>query len=408
MNRQSFRRFYLGWIICLVSCSAFAALPPVDQKTVCLECHDEMIQILALPNVHAPFDEGECSACHNPHAARHARLLSDRESAVCTRCHDDAADWLMQQTVHRPVAEGKCVACHDPHASTEGKLLKSEYKELCSTCHAEIKRWETRATLHDPVKRGQCNRCHPAHASTGEQLLTSNQADVCLECHSPTPTFIRKHKGFDPRTSKCSACHDPHSSDDPSLLMKEIHVPFAEGNCDVCHVSQQAGAGYPLRGNTLHICGECHGDIAGTIQRFTPHGASEAAACEICHNPHTSHETNLLKTSQKQLCLGCHDPGRGVKSPGENPHAERACTSCHAVHGNDEPFYLKKEPMKLCSGCHIDQHHVSHPMGDQTTDPLTGGIVTCTSCHKLHGWQHEALLLADAKRDLCIRCHRTK
>ena len=387
---------------------AFGSLPPVDQQTVCLECHSEIQDVLSLPNVHAPLEEGKCSACHNPHASKHVGLLTDKEAGVCIRCHDDAADWSTDATVHQPVREGKCTACHNPHASREQQLLKLKSKQLCSSCHNDVEVWKSRAVLHAPFQRGQCSRCHPAHSSSEAQLLVSNQASMCLKCHQVTSAFTSKHKGFDPSSSKCSACHDPHSSDDPSLLMPEVHAPFAEGDCNACHQTGVSGSGYPLRGTVLDVCGDCHSEIAGMIRHYSPHGSDDATSCVRCHNPHASHDANLLVASQRQLCLGCHDISNGVLSPGEDPHANRICTACHAAHGSEKPFYLKKDSMELCSGCHTREHHVSHPMGDGVTDPQTGEMLTCLSCHQLHGWSAEPLLLADGTRDLCVRCHREK
>ncbi len=406
-TQRSFRWLTILFLFGLLPL-ALASLPPVNQQTVCLECHSEFSTILSLPNVHAPLGEGKCSACHNPHASKHAGLLEDREAEVCIHCHDEAAKWSTSKTIHKPVSEGKCTACHDPHASREKQLLKFEFKELCASCHSDVKVWESRAAVHDPVRRGQCTRCHPAHASSEPQLLTANQATICLGCHKSTPTFTSKHKGFDPKSSKCSACHDPHSSDDPSLLMPEVHAPFAEGNCDVCHVAKSSGSGYPLRGTILDICGSCHSEVASMIRRYSPHGGDDSSSCGRCHNPHASHDVNLLVTSQRQLCLGCHDLSKGVQSPDEDPHASRACATCHASHGSEEPFYLRREPMRLCGSCHTNQHHVSHPMGDGVTDPQTGNMLTCLSCHQLHGWPASPLLIADGSRDLCVRCHREK
>jgi predicted CXXCH cytochrome family protein len=307
--------------------------------------------------------------------------------------------------VHAPVRDGQCVTCHDPHGSAQKSLLKTKFQDLCATCHPAVREWTTRTRVHSPVRQGDCTRCHNAHASDAEHLLVADEGKLCLTCHTVTAAFTAVHKGFDPATSKCSACHDPHASSEPKFLMANVHAPFESGDCNACHQASSATAGYPLKAGTLQTCAACHNEAAADVKRFSAHGAKEDKACEMCHNAHASDERSLLAAPQKRLCARCHDPFTSAKNATANPHLNNGCSSCHAPHGSAEPYYLTKAPLEMCSQCHSREHHVSHPMGEKATDPLTNKPLDCLSCHKLHGTEFDKLLLADPNRDLCVRCH---
>lgn len=386
---------------------AAAQLPPVDQRAVCLECHGDLAQTLTQPHVHAPLAQGKCSECHNPHAASHQALLVDDETALCTRCHAQAAGWSAERHVHAPVQSGHCTACHNPHASKQAKLLSGALKTVCAECHPGVNDWFTKANVHYPVKQGRCDRCHVPHASGQDGLLKAAQSTLCMECHRATPAFVSSHKGFDPAQSRCSACHDPHASSSRTLLMANLHSPFADNSCNACHVPGE-GTGYPLKGNSFQVCGACHQQETAQVRQHAAHGATEEQACGMCHNPHASHEKNLLAASQRRLCFRCHDPAQGRQPLQPTIHAGLTCVSCHAVHGSERPHYLRDESIAMCGRCHSHQHHVAHPMGERATDPRTGGPVDCISCHRIHGSEYDMLMIADAERDLCIRCHTNK
>jgi predicted CXXCH cytochrome family protein len=392
-------------IFAVATCAQTQAMPPVNQKTACLACHSEMSEVLTQPDVHQPLSEGKCSACHNPHASKHAGLLDEKEAKLCAQCHMKSLTWTQEPQVHDPVAKGRCTVCHDPHASKNNSLLKNNMKELCATCHHSVKDWSKRAFLHDPVKRGQCNICHTPHAGTEDNLLKTDQAKLCLSCHRITPMFTASHSGFDPKSAKCSACHDPHSGDSQTLVMKRVHPPFEERDCAACHAkSQNAQGQYPLKSGIQTVCSSCHEDQTAQVRRFSAHGSTETSSCEKCHNGHASHEDGLLLQSQRQLCRKCHAEPAAETSTADF-HAKQACTTCHSPHGSAQTSYLIEDDLTLCAKCHNREHHVAHPMGDAAKEKLTGKPVTCISCHKLHGWKADPLLYGDGTRDLCVRCH---
>jgi predicted CXXCH cytochrome family protein len=124
----------------------------------CLRCHEEPIelpsgrtipsvrhQIEGKAHVHGPLAQGNCTACHEPHASDHWRLLKDEYPSefyapfteeryhLCFQCHDDALVLAAENrfatgfrdgnrnlhSVHvRREDKGRsCRACHEMHAS---------------------------------------------------------------------------------------------------------------------------------------------------------------------------------------------------------------------------------------------------------------------------------------------------
>jgi predicted CXXCH cytochrome family protein len=65
----------------------------------------------------------------------------------------------------------------------------------------------------------------------------------------------------------CTACHNPHSSDENALLKK----------------------------NVAALCYDCHDqkDIAAV----KGHAGAEGKSCIVCHDPHVGQNVNLLKPS---------------------------------------------------------------------------------------------------------------
>jgi hypothetical protein len=67
-------------------------------------------------------------------------------------------------------------------------------------------------------------------------------ADTCLSCHDGgSEEFSATHLGLAPETMNCAGCHDPHASNMAGMLLPEVHPPFAEGDCSVCHGETEGG-----------------------------------------------------------------------------------------------------------------------------------------------------------------------
>ena len=100
----------------------FKGLLKKSVKDTCADCHDD-IPAKQTKSVHQPVDDGDCLACHKPHAVRTKKpWLKKSAPALCWDCHDNFLE--KAKFTHDMVED--CTACHNPHASVEGRLLNEK------------------------------------------------------------------------------------------------------------------------------------------------------------------------------------------------------------------------------------------------------------------------------------------
>jgi predicted CXXCH cytochrome family protein len=93
------------------------------------------------------------------------------------------------------------------------------------------------------------------------------------------------------------------------------HKPVREGECTVCH--QVHGSGKesllkPVEGSGL--CTSCHQQMMGghhLLEASEIEGKSGVDLtgknlCAACHHPHASSGRSLLRSSDNEICRGCH------------------------------------------------------------------------------------------------------
>jgi predicted CXXCH cytochrome family protein len=253
----------------------------------CLSCHDPHQS--AAPKLmakfqHPPFAEKSCDMCHAPAKDGKVVLTQTDVRALCVTCHDDKAKEIENAKVQHPGAAGDCTDCHSPHASTQPGLPKTDAVNICTGCHTDIGDLGKKAHLHQPVFEQGCATCHEPHGGNNLHLLRAgNPNPLCLECHGPDvrPQKLEKEHlvaifngkvklpedyfarvpllplkyglghpidrhpvvdQLDPNnpdkvlvTLNCATCHQPHSSAQPNLLVKDQAANTAF--CDSCHKS---------------------------------------------------------------------------------------------------------------------------------------------------------------------------
>ncbi len=106
---------------------------------------------------------------------------------------------------HRPWAEKNCQGCHDFKA--KNKLLLP-LNEICSLCH---KNFIQGHFVHGPVAVGACTACHDPHSSTNPSLLRKSLKEICFMCHLEKRLASQMHDKINASGMVCVDCHDPHS-----------------------------------------------------------------------------------------------------------------------------------------------------------------------------------------------------
>lgn len=214
-----------------------------EQPDLCFNCHDKAM--FSKKTVHPALGMG-CTACHNPHSTKNAKLLNSEPPELCYNCHDRKK--FEGKTVHPPVSGGMCTTCHNPHSTDKPRLLVAEPPELCFNCHDKAE--FTKKNVHPPVAGGMCLTCHGPHATNNASILSKRLNDLCFDCHTSPDLKSGLHvvRGFttgghpvkgktDPKRSSkeftCASCHNPHSSDSIRLFRYKAQSLFEL--CGHCH-----------------------------------------------------------------------------------------------------------------------------------------------------------------------------
>jgi predicted CXXCH cytochrome family protein len=338
--------------------------------------------------VHVPASDGEmCVECHEmPTKGRHTFQLKAEGADLCYECHESKSD---AEYVHVPVEAGECVECHDPHSSDNSFQLKAEGADLCYECHESKVEAEY---VHVPVEAGECVECHSPHQSKNPfQLLYPPTSELCFQCHDEDEFNASGSIHGPVSEGLCLKCHNPHSSDYPSQTKDSLPQL-----CFRCHNKTQKDP----EGRRLPSIKAIYEDKEMLLHK--PFGKGE---CTLCHYPHVSEETRLLKRKypalfyakfsldEYALCLGCHKTfTKALTEP-------RTLTETNFRNGNLNLHYrhVNKKKGRTCRACH--HHHGSKnpklirshvPFGQREISLTykkteTGGECTPT-CHMLVGY----------------------
>ena len=272
------------------------AKPPeyVGSET-CKACHEEIFNNLQ-KTPHSAIESGarrgwatkSCESCHGP-GSKHAesasaddirnpaKLAAGQVNRTCLQCH------LNQNTPVGRLASGHakdqvaCTTCHSVHGAGGAKLVthnKTEINQKCSACH--LSQW---ASFNRPYKHRlpegamSCVDCHNPHAAFRSDTVRTGFGNEpgCLQCHSDKRgPFVFEHPVQ--RLEGCTACHDPHGSANPRMLVRhEVRLVCLE-----CHANLPLPAAKPtslggvppalhdLRSPRFQNCTICHVKVHGS------------------------------------------------------------------------------------------------------------------------------------------------
>ncbi|MBA3016164.1 MAG: cytochrome C [Desulfobulbaceae bacterium] len=115
------------------------------------------------------------------------------------------ADKAQTGSKHRPWAEKNCISCHNFQADNK---LKLPTNEICSLCHKNLIQGKN---VHGPVAVGACLACHDPHTSGNPSLLKKSLATICFKCHKEKRLADDMHNKIVSHNMLCVDCHNPHS-----------------------------------------------------------------------------------------------------------------------------------------------------------------------------------------------------
>lgn len=252
----------------------------------CVQCHNPHQSAspkLMQAFTHPPFAMGSCDTCHQPAKDGKVVLTQADVKTLCVTCHSEQATQIEKAKVQHPGAQGDCTVCHNPHAGRTPGFIQPDPVNACLACHSDQAEQFKKAHLHEPAFGLGCATCHEPHGSDNAHLLRANGNALCLECHGPDSKpqkleaehvitifngkvklpedYYVKNKVvilpikyglghpmighpvqdvMDPADITkvkthidCMTCHQPHSSAQPGLLVKDQANNMAF--CDTCH-----------------------------------------------------------------------------------------------------------------------------------------------------------------------------
>jgi predicted CXXCH cytochrome family protein len=135
-----------------------------------------------------------------------------------------------------------------------------------------------------------------------------------------------------PAANDCSACHQPHASDQEPLLRAAIPA----------------------------LCFTCHTELGERLVTETAHQpAGEPDGCLGCHGSHVTPQRNLLLVGESATCGQCHEID-GSEFTADHlgfSGEDLECGSCHDPHASLMAGLLhplQHEPFAAgdCSACH--------------------------------------------------------
>jgi predicted CXXCH cytochrome family protein len=340
-------------------------------------------------------------------------------------------------SLQEAVVKGGCPQYQDPKTIEPLKKFKHPALEKgCVACHLD------------------CDHLSPGNTKEPpDYYLKAQQPALCLECHAPMGKDLGPAHDNQPLgKSRCSGCHDPHSSDTPKRLPKFSHGPYAARLCSACHPAPVKGKVELTAANVDSLCYECHtnfkAEMASANSRHKLLDKSNRS-CMECHDPHAANQEYILKKPGQDLCLGCHveqpeQTAKGDKPPLEydasdmeylklsskyvHEPARKSCLICHDAHASEFPKEVRVPVRDLCMGCHgpnsekIVQSGQPFPLfnglvslppktfeklplfelpGKYVHEPVN---VSCAFCHDAHASDYSMGLYAPV-RDLCLACH---
>ncbi|MBI4843244.1 MAG: cytochrome c3 family protein [Nitrospirae bacterium] len=332
--------------------SRFKAITDVGKK--CYECHDTLEK---KKKTHAPVQDGECTACHDPHGSSYKFQLKKEGSSLCFDCHDDSI--VGKKFVHGPAAVGGCVACHEPHTANFDKNLKAKSPELCYSCHTDkADMFKNAQVIHPPVEE-DCLNCHNPHSNDANFMLPAAAPELCFECHTDMKEWVNnvatKH-GAISQGKSCLNCHEAHVSAIPKMLAKP---PM--DLCLGCHDKDRVTTGGVTITNLKKLLAD----------NKDHHGPIKQKDCSGCHNTHGSDNFRMLRAYYPStfyapfsmhnygLCFSCHEESI-VKDPEtttltnfrngkinlhfkhvNKPDKGRVCRSCHETHASNHLKHIR-------------------------------------------------------------------
>lgn len=339
-----------------------------------------------------------------------------------------------------------CRTCHSAHSTGDPKeegveksvflRVENNNSELCRACHTDIGSTKMGITHPmTPVKENTSSVSKKIHELNGK--LGTNNEVICQSCHTPhspkEEKLLINHRNH---SELCATCHTTMVSNKDSEYLKGMlnhPINIEHENLEKVNKIKKEGGSYGL--NNEVICLTCHSVHKAKTDTLLYRKNSDNSLCFVCHETQntileTKHDMKTIKgfrtkdgktAQEKGTCESCHDPhGWSLQLPKtDDDMITKGCLSCHQNLG------IAKEKV-------INTTLFNHPVGKDIavemknyeklplfgevkkffteigTDKSKNTMVTCATCHNVHGKDKNFLRVEATSGALCIVCHDNK
>lgn len=186
----------------MLSASEAADHPHVDttdlKPETCLKCHPSKNQGKF---VHSAVGMG-CEVCHQVVSGDSQSTITLRASDgnLCAKCHETTKDPIL----HAPYRQGRCLICHNPHSGPYMAETRAAAATLCLSCHMtnypgigvnaqagtvslldgesyDMASWQRAPKIDETHSQGAMENLRPLLQAPEKHATELN----CLSCHNP-------------------------------------------------------------------------------------------------------------------------------------------------------------------------------------------------------------------------------
>lgn len=316
----------------------------VTAALICVALTAFAAPVFAVDAPHVPTDvqTDACAMCHRTHTA-----ASDTTWSVAARPAETTHTALILGTYEGVGDTELCFTCHGVDAL--GSSIDVQTSATSESSHTLM----PYSSAYGPAAK-QCSSCHDSHGSdrdllgntyaallrsrsTTDPLVTFFGGDAyCASCHQDRPADTwdglavwqqTAHAKEMTATSDtgiiCSACHDPHGSNNPPTIVESLVPPAVAATTSVA-------------ANDRAFCFKCHPSSSYTFSGQTTYQTSVHAAslATVTAVGEWASDADVRRVGE---CQNCHAPmgssdGAGGVVPKLTEVAGRAlCDRCHSA-----------------------------------------------------------------------------
>ncbi len=277
--------------------------------------------------------------------------------------------------------------------------------ETCAACHDEQSK-RVAATKHGGLhklaswkgKPESCESCHgpgKEHVEKGGEKGTilafkymnaKAVSETCLSCHAGKEAHNNFRRGDHWRNNiGCTDCHSAHGPETslPKLGSAEVVVGSTKNRPTLASRAM-------LKTSEPQLCISCHNETKSQFTKPFRHKVLEGTmTCSDCHNSHGGFESRQTRLSSgaDSACVKCHANKSGPFVFEHAPLKIEGCSVCHTPHGSSNPKMLKRAQIRqLCLECHTGISEELAPGAPSFHNQANVRYQQCTVCHSaIHG-----------------------